>query len=140
MIKINPIISRIAGPGSVSERLEIRDRFFRQTIESRQLLQPFENFPGVLYFVKDVESRLMAISRESITRMGFESEEEIIGRTVQDYLPKDLAEKFLSDDQWVLRNGKPLRNIVEMWFNEQGVRDWITTDKYPLRNAAGDVV
>jgi AraC-like DNA-binding protein len=52
----------------------------------------------------------------------------------------ELADKYLSDDQWVLRHGRPRRNIIEMWFNEQGVRDWIITDKYPLRDARGKVV
>ena len=33
-----------------------------------------------------------------------------------------------------------MRNIVEMWSNSQGTRDWIVTDKYPVRNAGGEVV
>jgi AraC-like DNA-binding protein len=126
--------------GSVAGRLRLRDDFFRNQAAAKELLQPFEHLPGILYFVKDSKSRLMAISRESVARMGFETEEEIIGRTVQDYLPSDLADKYLADDEWVIRHGKPRLNIVEMWFNEQGLRDWIITDKYPLRNARGKVV
>jgi transcriptional regulator GlxA family with amidase domain len=29
---------------------------------------------------------------------------------------------------------------VELWFNEQGIPDWIITDKFPLRNTRGKVV
>ena len=125
---------------SLNSRARLRDNFFRHQIDPEQLLQPFAQLPGVLYFVKDAQSRLMAISRESAVRMGFQTEAEIIGRTVHDYLPPELADKYLADDQWVVRHGKPLRNIVEMWFNEQGFRDWIITDKYPLRDARGQVV
>jgi len=30
--------------------------------------------------------------------------------------------------------------MVEMWFNPQGRRDWIATNKYPLRDGDGKVV
>ena len=125
---------------ALAKRIQMRDHFFRHTIDPKELLQSLEHLPGVLYFVKDAQSRLMSISRGSIERMGFPSEEELIGRTVHDYLPPELAEKYLTDDQWVIRHGKAKRNIVEMWFNEQGFRDWIITDKYPLRNVRGKVV
>src|SRR6266436_6742966 len=86
-------------------RLRLRDKFFRNQTAARELLQPFDHLPGILYFVKDNASRLMAISRESVARMGFKSEEEIIGRTVRDYLPSDLADKYIEDDQWVVTHG-----------------------------------
>jgi AraC-like DNA-binding protein len=133
---------RPAGPkvAPLASRLHLRERFFSGQLDAQQLLQPFDHLPGLLYFVKDTQCRLMAISRASAVRMGFNTEEEIIGLTVHDYLPPDLADKYIADDQWVMRHGKPLRNIVEMWFNEQGVRDWIITDKYPLRDERSKVV
>jgi AraC-like DNA-binding protein len=130
-----------SGASSLKERLQLRDEFFRHTLEPRQLLQPLAHIPGVLmYFVKDAESRLMAISPESVKRMGLQSEEEILGKKPHEFLPADLANKYLADDQWVVRHGKPLLNIVEVWFNEQRIRDWSVTNKYPLRNAGGQVV
>ena len=124
----------------VGQRLRLRDEFFQHTVDPRHLLEPFNHIPGLLYFVKDAESRLMAISHESVVRMGFASDSEIIGRTVREYLPGDLSGKFLKDDQRVVREGKPLRNLVEMWYNAEGQRDWIVTDKYPLRDGQGRVV
>ena len=82
----------------------------------------------------------MAVSPGSITRLGFKTDREMIGLTDREFVAPELADKYLADDQWVLRHGRPLRNVVEMWFNEQGVRDWIITDKYPLRDAGGNVV
>lgn len=129
-----------APPETRRSRLLLRDRFFRAQTNSIQLLQPLDHLPGIIYFVKDSRSRMMAISREAVARMGFSSEEDIIGLTGHAYLPPGLAEKYLADDQWVVRHGQPLRNIVEMWFNEQGIPDWIITDKYPLRDSRGRVV
>ena len=127
-------------PAARSSHDRRRDDFFRRQLDAEQLLQAFDHLPGILYFVKDAQSRLMAISGESVARKGFKTKEEILGRPVHEYLPPELADKYFTDDQWVIRHGKPLRNMVEMWFNEQGFRDWIITDKYPLRDARGKVV
>ena len=128
------------GGESLKTRLGFRDDFFKGQVDAKQLLQPFDRVPGLLYFVKDAQSRLMALSREVALRVGFKNEEEMVGLTVHSYLPPDLAEKYIADDQRVMQQGEPLLNIVEIWFNEQGIRDWIITDKYPLRNQGGRVV
>ena len=77
---------------ALKNRVRLRDNFFRHQIDPKQLLQPFAHLPGILYFVKDAQSRWMAISGESGGRMGFRDEEEMIGRTVRDYLPAHLAD------------------------------------------------
>jgi len=131
-----PASSRAA----VRQRFRLRDRFFENQINCRELLEPFNRFPDVLYFVKDRDSRIMAMSPGAVARTGFNSEEEIIGRLPHEYLPPTLAKKFLRDDGLVMRSGKPMRNIVEVYYNERGVCDWIITDKHPLRNAGGQIV
>lgn len=121
-------------------RKQLRDKFFDNHLNIKQLLEPFNRFPEAIYFVKDAESRIMAISPGGVTRMGFHSEDEVIGFLPHEYLPPTLARKFVRDDGRVIQSGKPLRNIVEVYYNERGVCDWIITDKYPLSNAAGKVV
>ena len=120
--------------------LHARDRFFRRLAHLRDLLRPFDRAPGLLYFVKDADSRTMAVSPASVPRMGGKTEDDVIGLTPHQYLPPDIADKYLADDRRVLRTGQPLVNVVEVWVNEQKLRDWIVTDKYPLRDAAGRVV
>lgn len=109
-------------------------------ISIRELLHPFDEMPGIFYIVKDCQSRVAAISPESLRRMGFKDSKEVIGKLPEEYLPAELARKFRVDDEWVLRNGKARLNVVEMWFNPAGGREWISTSKYPLRNQAGEVV
>ena len=132
--------SESVGEDSLSSRLKLRDEFFRHQINPRQLLQAFDHLPGVRYFVKDDQSRLMALSSKRVAHLGLESEEEVIGLTDRDYLPSEIAEQFLADDQWVFKHGQPLRNRVEMGMDENGIRDWTITDKYPLINSQGKVV
>ncbi|MDB6071973.1 MAG: AraC family transcriptional regulator [Verrucomicrobiales bacterium] len=106
----------------------------------RALLHPFDELPGIFYIVKDRDSRVVAISPESLGRMGFTDEREVIGRLPEEYLPMELALKFRADDEWVLRHGMARVNLVEMWFNPRGGREWISTSKYPLKNRSGEVV
>ena len=123
-----------------ARRLRARDGFFRRLAHVRDLLRPFDRAPGLLYFVKDADSRTMAVSPASVRRMGGETEDDVIGLAPHDYLPVDIADKYLADDRRVLATGRPLLNVVEVWLNEQKLRDWIVTDKYPLRDAGGTVV
>ncbi len=131
---------RAAVERSLAARLKLRDHFFCNQINPRQLLEAFDNAPGIRYFVKDAKSRLMALSSKRVSHLGLASEEEVIGLTDREYLPSEIVGQFLADDQWVIRHGKPLRNRVEMGMDENGFRDWTITDKYPLVNAQGKVV
>lgn len=124
---------------SLNKRLALRDVFLRR-VPLREVLRPFDTVQGVFYIVKDTKSRVMAISPESVKRMGYESEEEVIGKMPSEYLPKELAEKFRDDDASVVELGEPRLNMVEIWFNPQGRRDWILTSKYPLRDTRGRII
>jgi AraC-like DNA-binding protein len=73
-------------------------------------------------------------------RMGYRHESEVLHKLPSEYLPPELALKFCADDQWVLQNGLPRLNMVEMWFDSRGRRDWIVTHKYPLRDLDGKFV
>src|SRR5882724_6944821 len=106
---------------SPAQRLRLRNSFFRETIDPWQVLQVIDAIPGARYFVKDAQGRLMATSHETARRLGFDHVEDIIGKLPQEFLPKDLADKYHADDQWVVEHGKPRLNIVEINFNEQGV-------------------
>ncbi len=124
----------------MSDPLRARDRFFHRAAHVRDLLRPFDRVPGLLYFVKDADSRTMAVSPASVQRMGGKTEDDVIGLAPHDYLPADLADKYLADDRRVLRTGMPMVNVVEVWVNEHKLRDWIVTDKYPIRDTGGRVI
>jgi AraC-like DNA-binding protein len=108
--------------------------------DAAQWLRPFERVPGLLYFVRDLDGRLVAISPEWVAGIqGTSGAAQVLGSRVRDLAPPDLAEKYALDDEWVLAHGEPLLNIVEVVPNERGLREWAVTDKYPLRDARGRV-
>ncbi|MFO0849362.1 MAG: helix-turn-helix domain-containing protein [Gemmataceae bacterium] len=126
--------------GRTAARFRLRDEFARTVPDFRDLLRPFDRVPGVLYFVKDRASRMMAVSPASVRRMGGKTEDDVVGMAPHDYLPADLADKYRADDETVMRTGRPLLNLVEAWFNEHRLRDWVVADKYPVRDRTGRVV
>lgn len=126
---------------SLDARLRLREEFFRESgIDPRQFLQAFDHVPGLHYFVKDSRSRTLLNTREYTQLPGHRSDDDIVGRRPAEYLARELADHYEADDRKVFETGLPLRNIVEIGFNERGVPDWIITDKFPLRDARGRVV
>lgn len=82
----------------------------------------------------------MCASHATSERLGCQNEMEVIGRTDSDFYPKELAAKFLIDDQRVMNSGRPLINKVEIGYNKQRLLDWIITSKFPLRDPDQEIV
>lgn len=100
----------------------------------------FEHLPGVLFFAKDRDGRILFANSELAWLYGFATENDFIGRTDFDVLPTRLAEKFRKDDIKVMTTGEPLLGIIELFLNPQGIPDWYLTNKLPLLSAGGHVV
>jgi AraC-like DNA-binding protein len=128
-------------PLPLAERFKIREEFFQHVgIDPRQFLRAFDAVLGLDYFVKDVLGRTMLNTRKYAQRNGVPSEEQYVALRAGEYLVKSLAQHYEADDEQVIRTGQPLRNILEIRFDGLGIPDWIITDKYPLCDAAGNVV
>jgi PAS domain S-box-containing protein len=100
----------------------------------------FDHLPEISFFAKDRHFRLMGASQPFLERFGFRHEAEVVGKDDFDLFPERLAENFRRDDEEVMRTGEPKLNIVELFFNDQGVADWFITNKLPLRDARGAVI
>ncbi|HEV7404547.1 MAG TPA: AraC family transcriptional regulator [Chthoniobacteraceae bacterium] len=100
----------------------------------------FDHLPELAFFAKDRQYRLMCASQRFLERFGFHAESEIVGKDDFELFPERLAENFRRDDEQVMAAGEPKLNIVELFFNDQGVPDWFITNKLPLRDPAGQVI
>jgi PAS domain S-box-containing protein len=116
-----------------------------QIIQSLAALSPatmvelFEQLPEVAFFVKDVAGRYTAVNVSLLRRTGLRERSDLIGKTVQDVFPPDLAARFELQDAEVLRSGRPVRDQLELHWNTSQQRSWCLTTKLPLRDAAGTV-
>ena len=118
----------------------VQREFLAQIGPVETVRELFEYLPGVFFFAKDRESRMMCASRATCERLGCVNEMEVVGKTDNDFYPKELAAKFLIDDQRVINSGQALINKVEIGYNKQRVLDWIVTSKFPLNNSSGEII
>ena len=119
---------------------KINKWFSEQDCDPMQICQIFENIPGVSFFIKDTNHRLLHINKRFLPRLGVATNDELYGKTDFDLFPPRLAEHFRKDDRTVIDTRQPMLNILELVFNSQGLPDWYLTNKYPLLNSDGNVV
>jgi PAS domain S-box-containing protein len=115
---------------SVNERIS-HDRDLLRTL--------IDTLPDSIY-VKDAERRYILDNLAHMRRVGVSSTEEIVGKTVFDLFPKEIAERFQADDDAILGSGVPLHNREEPIVDDDGTRRWISTTKVPFRDAAGRIL
>ncbi|MES2507014.1 MAG: helix-turn-helix domain-containing protein [Verrucomicrobiota bacterium] len=102
--------------------------------------QLFDELPGVSFFAKNRDFQFVAANRRFWRRFGFQSEEELIGKTDFDIFPLQLARNYRADDEEILASGEGKRRIVEPFFNQQGLPDWFFTNKLPMRCPQGHII
>jgi len=125
---------------TMSEGLPLRDAFLDAMSPQQGFSALFDQLPGVLFFAKDLQGRLLAANRALLDLYGYRREEDFWGVTDFDLLPRSLAEKFREDDLQVVNSGEPLLEIVEIFISRQGIPAWFLTNKMPIRSRKGDVI
>ncbi len=101
----------------------------------------FDSLSDVYFFAKDRNSRFIAVNRGFAEHQVGKSDKTVmLGRTDFDFWPRQLAEKYVKDDQYVMSTGKSLVNVVELAFYPNHSTDWISTTKVPLYDRAGDII
>ena len=119
---------------------DLKGEFFASMSTPNQITEVLDHLPGVAFFAKDREFRLVAANRNFWERMGCRSESDLVGRTDFDLFPPHLAEHFRKDDAEVMGSGRPKLRIIELFFNRQGLPDWYFTNKYPVFGKGGEVI
>ncbi len=113
---------------------------FVEKMGTQQFQQLFEYLPGIYFFAKDRDSKLMCASQPILERLGVSDEDGIVGTSDYDYFPPQLADNFVKDDRQVMSSGQPLINRMEIWYNEQHLLDWFVTTKLPVTDKDGEVI
>ncbi len=119
---------------------DLRSRFLKSLAPDSHFYQIFDHLPGISFFAKNSRFQIVCANRHFIESLGYKEEQDIIGKEDFDIFPQRLAENFRRDDEEVLQSGEARLNIVELFFNPQGIPDWFITNKMPLRDLRGKVI
>ena len=98
-----------------------------------------DNIPDSIY-IKDLAYRKTLVNLAEVRNLGAKSVAEVLGTDDFKFYPKELAEKFLSDDQLVLKTGEPLLNREEYIVDENKQKQWLLSSKLPLRDKNGEII
>ena len=103
------------------------------------MVELFEQMPEVAFFVKDLAGRYTAFNGSLLRRAGLQERGDLLGKTVSEVFPPDLALRYEAQDAEVLRTGRPVRDQLELHWYAGRQRGWCLTTKLPLHNADGRV-
>jgi two-component system, sensor histidine kinase and response regulator len=120
----------------ITDRKQLELTLQQERIFLRTLI---DNIPDSIY-VKDLSLRKIIANPAEVRISGVQSEADVLGKDDFEFHPKELAEKFLADDQKVLETGEALVNCEEYVLDQQGQKHWLLTTKIPLRDEGGKII
>lgn len=100
----------------------------------------FECVPEVAFFAKDRLGRYTAVNRSLLQRVGLKRREDLLGKNVREIFPSDLAECYGRQDEAVLRQGRAIRDQLELHWQTNRQRGWCLTTKLPMRDSEGAII
>lgn len=118
----------------------LKESFLRALAPDSQFYRLFDHLPGISFFAKNSHFQFICANQHFVESLGYKQEQELIGKDDFDIFPTRLAETFRQDDSEVLRTGQARMNLIELFFNPQGIPDWFITNKLPVRDRKGRVI
>jgi PAS domain S-box-containing protein len=106
----------------------------------RTLLRTMIDMIPAFIYAKDVGSRFIAMNAALARNMGTNAA-DAIGKTDFDFHKPELAQKFYSDEQALLKSGTAIIDLEEPGFDQvTGMPRTVVTSKVPLRDENGEVI
>jgi diguanylate cyclase (GGDEF)-like protein/PAS domain S-box-containing protein len=97
--------------------------------------------PDVRVFFKDRESRFLLVSQGWADAVGRGmTPDEVVGRTDAEFFTALHAEQALEDEQRILATGEAIIDKLERETFVDRPDAWVSTSRWPLRNADGTVI
>jgi len=121
---------------------ELKNQIAKQAEEIEFLRAILDTVPMLVYF-KDTNSAFQYANKYTYEIIGFDAEEELLGKTDYDLHPKEMADIYVGIEQKILQTGQAVRDLEEsiaLKGSEFGDEfSWYLTNKIPMEKD-GEVV
>ncbi len=107
--------------------------------EERSMLRTVIDHLPDRIFLKDAGGCYLLANQAHAHSLGRATQDEVAGKTVFDFFPREIAEHYAAEDREILRSGEARIDHEEPGVGPEGERSWLLTTKVPLRDAAGEV-
>lgn len=111
---------------NISQRKQAEKELARNEANLRAIL---DNVP-YLVWLKDTDSRFVAVNKAFLRTTGHTNMDEVIGKTDFDLWPGELAKKYRDDDLDVMDHR--LQKLTEEQSINNGIVSWVETFKTPI--------
>jgi hypothetical protein len=119
----------------ITERKRSEDAILR---DQRLLRTLIDNIPDLIY-VKDIACRKVISNIADIRNIGYETEEEVQGKTDLELFSEDIGRRGYADDKEVINSGVPIFDHEENFVDKWGIIHWFVTSKIPLFDKDGKI-
>ena len=100
----------------------------------------FEPLGDVVYCIKDVGGRYLAVNSAFVERVNLRSRDEVIGRTADELFAAPLVATYIEQDAEVFQTGSSITDRLERITNRDGSIGWYLASKHPIHDADGGTV
>lgn len=129
---------RIIGTCGISREVtELKQTQEQLAIERNLLRSVIDNLPDLI-FLKDKNGRYLLDNLAHQRWLAIDNSLQVIGKSVFDFYPHDLAQEYHDDDLAVMTSGVPLFNHEERLMASNGEIRWVLTSKVPWRDENGE--
>ena len=128
------------GTFGISREITERKRAEQTLAKERNLLRTLvDNLPD-LVSIKDLKGRYVFDNTAHRAVLAVSSLDHVVGKTVFDFYPKDVAERLHADDEAVLSAGVPVLHREEDLTDRKGRKTRAVTSKIPYRDEEHKIV
>jgi len=121
------------------ELFEYQQRAERLAFENKMLRAVLDSMPDNIS-IKDLKGRYIFDNCRHARFLGATNSSEVVGKTVFDFLPAQIAAKFHAEDLRVLQSGEPVVRSVDEAVDRAGNRVWMSVTKMSLRDEKGELI
>ena len=131
---------KVIGTCGISREITEMKEMEDQLATERNLLRSvIDNLPDLI-FLKDAQGRYLLDNAAHLRWLGARDSSEVLGRTVFDFFPDEVANKFHADDMAIVESGKPQLNYEERVADIRGNERWTLISKIPWLDDFGKTV
>ena len=121
-------------------RLQLREKWFHTVAADSYLFEILDEVSGIHFIIQDLREQIMYVSRGALDQLGIESEDQVVGMTEYESDLELFSATDITDDQRLIETGMPSRGRLELWFTRQGVPEWYSVTKLPIRSRNDTVI
>jgi len=124
----------------MTEGIYREESFFHRHPTAASVMELFEYLPGVIFYVKDQESRYVAANSAMLRLKNLRDPAELLGKSDRDFHPPGLAAAYIQEDRRVMESGRILPNQTWFVIDIRGRPGWFQSSKTPVFSSRGEVI